>query len=233
MPTILIIEDDKVIADFMKVVLEKENHTTYVAHSALEGLSMYRMWPIDIILLDLGLPDQDGLELLKQIRKDSEVPIIVISARDDELTKVEALDLGADDYITKPFGTPELLARIRTTLRHYNKYVKTTESVKQIENGTLCIDIEHHVVKKNDQVIHLTPIEYKIVRLLAENMGKVLTHSFISKKIWGPYTNESKTLRVNMSNIRKKIENNPLEPEYIMTEIGIGYRMVEQNENTH
>lgn len=228
MPTILIIEDDQVIADFMKVVLEKENHTTYVAHSALEGLSTYRMWPIDIILLDLGLPDQDGLELLKQIRKDSEVPIIVISARDDELTKVEALDLGADDYITKPFGTPELLARIRTTLRHFNQRVQTEEEIKLIQNGELCVDIEKHLVTKRGETIHLTPNEYKIVQLLAENVGKVLTHSFISKKVWGPYTNESKTLRVNMSNIRKKIEDNPLEPEYITTEIGIGYRMLDK-----
>lgn len=229
MPTVLIIEDDQVIAEFMKVVLEKEDYTTYIAHSALEGLSTYRMWPVDLILLDLGLPDQDGLELLKQIRKDSQLPIIVISARDDELVKVDALDEGADDYITKPFGTPELLARIRTTLRHYNQVNNTTSTVKQLINGDLCIDVEKHIVSKNGREIHLTPNEYKIVQLLAENMGKVLTHSFISKKVWGPYTNESKTLRVNMSNIRKKIEDNPLEPEYIMTEIGIGYRMLEQN----
>jgi len=233
MPTLLVIEDDQVIADFMKVVLEKENYQVFETHSALEGLSTFRMWSIDLILLDLGLPDQDGLELLNQIRKDSDIPIIIISARDDEQTKVKALDIGADDYITKPFGTPELLARIRTTLRHYNQYSKITESIKRIDNGALCIDIEHHNVTKNNQKIHLTPIEYKIVQLLAENMGKVLTHSFISKKIWGPFTNESKTLRVNMSNIRKKIEANPLDPEYIMTEIGIGYRMVEHNENTH
>lgn len=229
MPTVLIIEDDQVIAEFMKVVLEKEDYTTYIAHSALEGLSTYRMWPVDLILLDLGLPDQDGLELLKQIRKDSQLPIIVISARDDELVKVDALDEGADDYITKPFGTPELLARIRTTLRHYNQVNNTTSTVKQLINGDLCIDVEKHIVSKNGREIHLTPNEYKIVQLLAENMGKVLTHSFISKKVWGPYTTESKTLRVNMSNIRKKIEDNPLEPEYIMTEIGIGYRMLEQN----
>jgi len=228
MPTVLIIEDDQVIAEFIKVVLEKENYATYLAHSALEGLSTYRMWATDLILLDLGLPDQDGLELLKQIRKDSDIPVIVISARDDEITKVEALDIGADDYITKPFGTPELLARIRTTLRHFNQQLEVSGNNKQINNGDLCIDIEHHRVTKNKEEIHLTPNEYKIVQLLAENMGKVLTHSFISKKVWGPFTNESKTLRVNMSNIRKKIEDNPLEPEYIMTEIGIGYRMLDK-----
>jgi len=229
MPTLLIIEDDQVIADFMKVVLEKENHQVYETHSALEGLSTFRMWPIDLVLLDLGLPDQDGLQLLEHIRKDSDIPIIIISARDDEQVKVAALDAGADDYITKPFGTPELLARIRTSLRHYHQLAKQTEETKKIENGELVIDIEHHRVTKNGEDIHLTPNEYKIVQLLAENMGKVLTHLTISKKVWGPYTNESKTLRVNMSNIRKKIENNPLEPEYIMTEIGIGYRMVEVN----
>ncbi|GGC89113.1 response regulator transcription factor [Enterococcus wangshanyuanii] len=226
MATILIIEDDDVIAEFMGAVLEKEKHTIYIARSALEGLSTYRMWPVDLILLDLGLPDQDGMDVLKSIRTTSSIPIIIISARDHEDHKVEALDLGADDYITKPFGTPELLARIRTALRHAAAHSNTQE-IKQIINGDLCIDIEHHQVTKRGQVIHLTPNEYKIIQVLGENMGKVLTHTYISQKVWGPYSNESQTLRVNMSNIRKKIEENPVEPEYILTEIGIGYRMLE------
>jgi two-component system KDP operon response regulator KdpE len=226
MATILIIEDDDVIAEFMGAVLEKEKHTVHLAHSALEGLSMYRMWPLELILLDLGLPDQDGMEVLKNIRAVSSIPIIIISARDHEDNKVKALDFGADDYITKPFGTPELLARIRTALRHAANR-STNEEIKQIINGDLCIDIEHHRVTKRGQVIHLTPNEYKIIQVLGENVGKVLTHTYLSQKVWGPYSNESQTLRVNMSNIRKKIEDNPVEPEYILTEIGIGYRMLE------
>ncbi|MFD2308168.1 response regulator [Enterococcus termitis] len=226
MATILIIEDDDVIAEFMGAVLEKEKHTVHLAHSALEGLSMYRMWPLELILLDLGLPDQDGMEVLKNIRAVSSIPIIIISARDHEDNKVKALDFGADDYITKPFGTPELLARIRTALRHAANR-STNEELKQIINGDLCIDIEHHRVTKRGQVIHLTPNEYKIIQVLGENVGKVLTHTYLSQKVWGPYSNESQTLRVNMSNIRKKIEDNPVEPEYILTEIGIGYRMLE------
>ncbi|EOH97036.1 hypothetical protein UAY_02768 [Enterococcus moraviensis ATCC BAA-383] len=228
MATMLIIEDDDVIAEFMGAVLEKEKHTVHLAHSALEGLSTFRMWPVDLILLDLGLPDQDGIEVLKKIREIAAVPIIIISARDHENNKVEALDLGADDYITKPFGTPELLARIRTALRHAARNGDIQNEVKQINNGDLCIDIEHHTVRKRGNVIHLTPNEYKIIQVLGENVGKVLTHTYISRNVWGPYSNESQTLRVNMSNIRKKIEDNPVEPEYIVTEIGIGYRMLEK-----
>lgn len=228
MATILIIEDDDVIAEFMGAVLAKEKHTIHLANSALEGLSTFRMWSIDLILLDLGLPDQDGIEVLKKIRETSSVPIIIISARDHENNKVEALDLGADDYITKPFGTPELLARIRTALRHAVSNAGSQAEIKKIINGELCIDIEHHTVSKQGKEIHLTPNEYKIIQVLGENIGKVLTHTYISQKVWGPYSNESQTLRVNMSNIRKKIEDNPVEPEFILTEIGIGYRMLEK-----
>lgn len=228
MAEILIIEDDDVIGEFIGAILQKEKHKIRLAYSALEGLSTFRMWNVDLILLDLGLPDQDGMEVLKKIRETSQVPIIIISARDHEDNKVEALDLGADDYITKPFGTPELLARIRTALRHAASTPEAQNEVKKIINGDLCIDIEHHRVTKNGQLIHLTPNEYKIIQVLGENLGKVLTHTYLSQKVWGPYSNESQTLRVNMSNIRKKIETNPVEPEYILTEIGIGYRMLEK-----
>lgn len=228
MAEILIIEDDNVIGEFIGAILQKEKHQIRLAYSALEGFSTFRMWNVDLILLDLGLPDQDGMEVLKKIRETSQVPIIIISARDHEDNKVEALDLGADDYITKPFGTPELLARIRTALRHAASTPEAQNNVKKIINGDLCIDIEHHRVSKNGQPIHLTPNEYKIIKVLGENLGKVLTHTYLSQKVWGPYSNESQTLRVNMSNIRKKIENNPVEPEYILTEIGIGYRMLEK-----
>lgn len=225
MTEILIIEDDEVIAEFIGAILKKEQHTIRVAYSGLEGLATFRMWNADLLLLDLGLPDQDGIEVLKKIREVSQVPVIVISARDHEDNKVMALDLGADDYITKPFGTSELLARIRTALRHAAHTKENTNEEKIITNGALCIDHLHHRVTKDGKTIHLTPNEYKIIHVLAENIGKVLTHTYISQKVWGPYSNESQTLRVNMSNIRKKIEDNPMEPEYILTEIGIGYRM--------
>lgn len=229
MAEILIIEDDEVIAEFIGAVLKKEQHTIRVAHSGLEGLATFRMWNADLLLLDLGLPDQDGIDVLKKIRERSQVPVIVISARDHEENKVMALDLGADDYITKPFGTSELLARIRTALRHASHTKQAINEEKIITNGALCIDHTHHRITKNGETIHLTPNEYKIIHILAENRGKVLTHTYLSQKIWGPYTNESQTLRVNMSNIRKKIEDNPMEPEYILTEIGIGYRMEDKD----
>lgn len=228
MADILIIEDDPVIAEFIEAVLKKEQHKTRLADSGLEGLAMLRMWPADVLLLDLGLPDQDGIEVLKKIRETSQIPVLIISARNHENNKVQALDLGADDYITKPFGPAELLARIRTALRHATTIQETARGEKIITNGSLCIDHVHHRVTKNGQPIHLTPNEYKIIHVLAENMGKVLTHTYLSQKVWGPYSNESQTLRVNMSNIRKKIEDNPVEPEYIITEIGIGYRMLEK-----
>jgi two-component system KDP operon response regulator KdpE len=171
----------------------------------------------------------DGIEVLKSIREWSGIPIIVVSARGHEREKVEALDLGADDYITKPFGTSELLARIRTAVRHNRKMREDSHlEGDKIIIGNLCIDYEKRIVKVEDKEVHLTPIEYKIIVLLSQNVGKVLTHDFIMKEIWGPYLNENQTLRVNMANIRRKIENNPAEPKYIVTEVGVGYRMVDE-----
>lgn len=171
----------------------------------------------------------DGIQVLKQIREWSNIPVVVVSARGHEREKVEALDFGADDYITKPFGTSELLARMRTAIRHSQKKLeeRPSEYDKTVVGG-LCIDYEKRMVKVDDKEVHLTPIEYKIIVLLSRNIGKVLTHDFLMKEIWGPYVNENQTLRVNMANIRRKIEANPAEPRYIITEVAVGYRMVDE-----
>lgn len=228
-PLILVIEDEVAICNFMKAILNANAYHVMKTSTGTEGLSMTASYSPDVILLDLGLPDVDGMEVLKNIRQWSKIPIIVVSARGHEREKVEALDLGADDYIVKPFGTSELLARIRTALRHSPK-VMGSESVGQekISIGKLEIDYSKRLVTLAGEKIHLTPIEYKILALLAKNAGKVLTYDFIIREIWGIYTDESHTLRVNMANLRRKIEENPGAPNYILTEIGIGYRMVEE-----
>jgi two-component system KDP operon response regulator KdpE len=162
------------------------------------------------------------MDLLKILRKRMELPIVIISARNNEEEKVKALDLGADDYVTKPFGTNELLARIRTALRHKNTQAATSPI---IENNTLSIDFEKQLVYKDGQEIHLTKNEYRILALMFRQLGKVVTYQTLMTEVWGPYSNDSQTLRVNMSNIRKKIETDTLKPEYLVTEIGVGYRL--------
>lgn len=224
---ILIIEDEPGISHFMNAILSASNYKTLEVQTGKEGLSMAASHAPDLILLDLGLPDMDGLALLKTLRSWSDIPVIVVSARLHEREKVEALDLGADDYITKPFGTSELLARIRTALRHSLRTKSSTEA-PVIEIGDLKIDNDKRRVTVSGEIVHLTPIEYKILELLGRHAGKVLTHDFLIREIWGPYANENQTLRVNLSNIRRKIEQNPAEPRYIQTEIGVGYRMVEE-----
>ena len=196
------------------------------AYTGADGLKQINTHKPDVVLLDLGLPDMDGLEIIEEVRAYSSVPIIVISARTLERSKVAALDMGADDYLTKPFGTAELLARIRTALRHSQK---TANENTRYEVGDLMIDFERRLVKVKDQDVHLTQIEYKLVSLLAQNAGRVLTYETIISKIWGPYADsDNQILRVNMAHIRRKLEENPAEPQYIFTEIGVGYRMREE-----
>ncbi|RBT51054.1 response regulator transcription factor [Enterococcus hirae] len=192
------------------------------ARKAMEALTALQAETFDVILLDLGLPDIDGMDLLKILRKRMDLPIVVISARKDENEKVAALDLGADDYVTKPFGTNELLARIRTALRH--KKTKEEQTLIVVNNA-LKIDFDKQLVYKNDQEIHLTKNEYRLLKCLFEQIGKVVTYQTLMTQVWGPYSEDSQILRVNMSNIRKKIETNTLKPEYIITEIGVGYRL--------
>ena len=226
--TILVIEDEKNIGNYIDTILNSNEYKVLRAMNGRTGLSLCTSHHPEVILLDLGLPDLDGMEVLQQIRGFSSVPIIVISARTQEKEKVEALDGGADDYITKPFGAEELLARIRTALRHRLQTGQSqTQDLIYSKDG-LVIDFERRLVILQGNSIHLTQIEYKLVSLLAQNAGRVLTYDFILKEIWGPYADtDNQILRVNMANIRRKLEANPPEPHYIFTEIGVGYRMLE------
>lgn len=226
---VLVVEDDKPISNFISTVLKTHGYQVVVTDKGLEAAGLVSSYCPDAILLDLGLPDIDGLEVLRSLREWSDIPVIIVSARGHEREKVGALDFGADDYVTKPFGTAELLARIRTAVRH-GKKKKLQDSGLDDELyavGSLCIDTVKHLVTVDEIEVHFTPIEFKILELLSQNRGKVLTHDMIIKTIWGPYSNETQTLRVNMANIRRKIEKNPAEPRYILTEVGVGYRLVE------
>ncbi|MDE6959662.1 MAG: response regulator transcription factor [Lachnospiraceae bacterium] len=227
MVKILVIEDEKNILSFISSVLTSQKYQVISALSGKEGLSQAASQCPDLILLDLGLPDMDGMTIITRIRTWSSTPIIVISARMQEEDKVQALDQGADDYITKPFGNSELLARIRTALRHSNS-LQTGH--RPYRCGGLMIDFEKHLVTRDGQEIHLTQNEFKIVALLAKNCGRVLLYDRLIEQIWGPYSeNDNTILRVNMANIRRKIEPNPAEPVYLFTEIGVGYRMAEED----
>ena len=223
--TILIGEDDKTIQNFLKVTLKTQNYNYIIAETGLSGLSLFYANRPDLVLLDLGLPDIEGIEVLKQIRQNSSIPIIVVSARSSETEKVMALDYGSDDYVTKPFNAAELLARIRAALRHCLKE-KVSEPIFELDY--LKVDFERRHVWVKDQEIHLTPIEYKMLVLLITNRGKVLTHHFIQENVWGyETTDDYQSLRVFMANIRRKIEIDSSSPHFIITEVGVGYRFVE------
>ena len=225
---ILLIEDEKNICNFITTALEPANYKVISAFNATEGLSLATSLCPDVVLLDLGLPDMDGLEVIRHIRSWSQLPIIVLSARTSEEEKVRALDLGADDYITKPFGTSELLARIRTALRHSSRTTSPIAASSIYHAKQMKIDFDRRLVTVNGKEVHLTQIEYKILTLLAKNSGKVITYDTIMASVWGPYSDgNNRILRVNMANMRRKLENNPAAPEYIFTEVGIGYRMLE------
>ena len=227
---VLVIEDDKSIRNFFRTVLEANNYDVLIATTGAEGYSMVTSQCPDVVILDLGLPDMDGMPILKNVRQWSSMPVLVVSARTHEKDKVAALDAGADDYITKPFGTSELLARVRTAIRHARATVLTAEGMQtgQFRAGDLLIDYDKHRVYVGDRDVNLTQNEYKIVSLLGKYAGKVLTYDFIIKEIWGPnMQNDNRILRVNMANIRRKMENNPAQPQYIFTEVGVGYRIVD------
>lgn len=226
--SVLVIEDEKSICDFIAKTLNASDYKAVTAGSGKEGLAILTSALPDLVLLDLGLPDMDGIDIIKQTREWSSLPIIVISARVQEREKVAALDAGADDYITKPFGTDELLARIRTAIRHSNKIVDDkVNSTRPYSARGLVVDFGKRLVTVEGKEIHLTRVEYKIVSMLAQNSGKVITYSSLIEQVWGPYADDNRILRVNMANIRRKIEKNPGEPEYIFTELGVGYRMIE------
>lgn len=225
---ILIVEDDAQIRNFIKYSLEKENYKALVAASAQSAMDMILLEQVDLILLDLGLPDFDGMEVIKKVREWSEVPIIVVSARDQDKEKVGALDVGADDYLTKPFSATELLARIRVAIRHlYKKGTKTVQTTFSVCD--LKIDYEKHLVFMKDIELHMTPMEYNMLVLLAKNAGKVITTGYILKEIWGVnYGSDTQALRALMAGLRRKIEEIPAKPRYIITEVGVGYRLVDE-----
>ena len=219
---ILIIEDDQAIVRLMRLALKTNGYDSIVANTGVDGISIFLQDKPNLVLLDMGLPDIDGFEVLKQIRIVSEAPVIIVSARDREIEKVKALDEGANDYVTKPFNIGELLARIRVAFR----LAKPIEDEHVFKLDYLMVDFDKRRVMVDDKEIHLTPIEFKLLKLLIDYKGKVLTHSFINKEIWGYSTDDDyQSLRVFMATLRRKIERDTNNPRFILTEVGIGYRM--------
>jgi two-component system KDP operon response regulator KdpE len=219
---VLIVDDEPQIRRLLRMTLETNEYGVIEAGTVKEGLLSITMEHPDIILLDLGLPDDTGLSLLNRIREWSTVPVIVITVKDDEIIKIKALDSGADDYVTKPFNTGELLARIRVAIRHSLRLDESPVFV----SGSLIVDMTNRTVTIDEQEVKLTATEYALLSLFARNAGKVLTHSFISQKIWSnPYADNAQILRVHIGQIRKKIEKEPSVPELLITEPGVGYRL--------
>ena len=225
---ILVVEDDTQILNFICYAVKNEGFDYIAANNAQTALSKLVSERADIMLLDLGLPDLDGVEVIKKVREWSDMPIIVVSARDQDKEKAAALDSGADDYLTKPFSAIELMARIRVSLRHLRKQ-KNDGMHAVFMVGGLRMDIDKHLVSLDGVDVHLTPMEYNLLSLLFKNMGKVLTTGIIIREIWGVgYGTDTQALRALMAGLRRKIEQNPAKPRYIMTEIGVGYRLVDE-----
>ena len=222
---ILIVEDEPEIRRFLRVTLSNHGYELLEATKAGEGLTMMEERSPDLVILDLGLPDMDGVELTRRVRDWSSIPIIVLSARSMEQDKIEALDAGADDYLTKPFGVLELMARIRVALRHLSLRDRDDEA-SAFTTGDLEVDLASRVVKLAGEEVHLTPTEYKLLLQLVQNPGKVVTQQKLLREVWGPgYANQSHYLRVYMGQLRHKLEKEPARPRYIVTEPGVGYRL--------
>lgn len=225
---ILVVEDDNAVAKLMMATMESQGYQYRIAKTGAGAIMEALSYKPEVMILDLGLPDTDGIEVINKIRAWSNMPIIVVSARSEDADKVAALDAGADDYLTKPFSVDELLARLRVALRRvrYDRQ-RLSEESSVYENGGLRIDYAAGCVYLDGNEIHLTPIEYKLLVLLAKNTGKVLTHNYILCEIWGnPTKSDVQSLRVFMATLRKKLEKTPSEPRYIQTHIGVGYRMI-------
>ena len=226
-PLILIVEDDPPIRNLISVALETHDYRFLSASSGGTAIMEASSHNPDIMLLDLGLPDLDGVEVIRKIRSWSNLPIIVISARSDDSDKIEALDAGADDYLTKPFSVDELLARLRVTIRRLNQTQNDSQETSVFINGPLRIDYSAGCVFLSEKELHLTPIEYKLLCVLARNCGKVLTHKFITQQVWGTaWENNVASLRVFMATLRKKLEASQDGQAFIQTHVGIGYRMI-------
>ena len=227
-PIILIVEDDIQIRNFIRFALENEKYKVLTSENAAQAMNEIVSEPMDLILLDLGLPDADGMEVIKKVREFSDIPIIVVSARDQDKEKVKALDYGADDYLVKPFSASELLARIRVAFRHLEKIGKE-EVMQNGKVGELMIDFSKHLVYLKGEELHVTPMDYRLLSVFFKNIGKVLTTSYIIQEVYGKnYGNDTQALRALMAALRRKIEDSPARPRYIMTEIGVGYRLVDE-----
>ena len=227
-PRVLLVEDELPIRKFVGAALEQANFQIDSVGTAQQAIQHAAQQPPDIVILDLGLPDLDGQEVIRQLREWLTAPIIVLSARDDDRQKIAALDNGADDYLTKPFSTGELLARIRVALRHSNRNGGEAGS-NQFELADLKVDLAARRVTVAGREVHLTPIEYKILTTLIKFAGKVLTHRQLLKEVWGPdQVHETHYLRVFMTNLRRKIEPDPARPRYLLTEQGVGYRLASE-----
>jgi two-component system, OmpR family, KDP operon response regulator KdpE len=219
---VLVVDDERAIRRYLHAALNAQGYTVYEAGGGNEALHMVVADKPDLIILDLGLPDLDGVEVTRKLREWTKIPIIILSVREQESNKINALDAGADDYLTKPFSSGELLARMRAALRHTVQ--SASEPVFMLEN--LQVDLTRHLVKMGEVEISLTPTEYEILRILVQNAGKVITHRHLLRQVWGnAYETEAHLLRVNMSNLRRKIEADPTRPHYIITEPGVGYRL--------
>ena len=229
-PTVVVIEDEPQIRRFVRTALEAEGWQVHEAETAKKGLIEAGTRKPDLLVLDLGLPDGDGLDVIRDVRGWSGVPIIVLSARSDEMDKIAALDAGADDYLTKPFGVGELLARVRANLRRPRNAAgdgAATEDDPVFKFGDVAVDRTARIVRRAGQEVHLTPIEYRLLSVLMANAGRVLTHRQLLREVWGPsHTDQSHYLRIYMGHLRQKLEVDPTQPQHLLTETAVGYRLV-------
>ena len=224
----IIVEDEKQIRRFLRTSLEAENFTVYEAETGKQALVEAATRKPDLLILDLGLPDMDGVDVIRDIRAWTALPIIVLSARTQESDKIDALDAGADDYLTKPFGVGELMARVRVVLRRRATVDADGQESREFRFGDVRVDLVNRQIYRAEQLIHLTAIEYRLLTVLIRNAGKVLTHRQLLKEVWGPsHVEDSHYLRTYMAHLRQKLESDPAQPRHLITETGVGYRLVE------
>ncbi len=221
---VLVVDDEKSLSDFVRRNLEVRNYQVLTAANGLEALAIFNTHPIDLVILDIMMPHMDGLETIRRIRQDSEVPIIILTAMGEESDKIRAFDLGADDYLTKPFGVGELLSRIKAVLKRARR-LEPEVKIERLQRGEITVDLDRHEVSVRGRQVELTPIEFNLLVYLMQNAGKALSHRAILNAVWGDvYGQEVEYLRVYIGHLRRKIEVDPLKPEYLQTERGIGYR---------
>ena len=222
-PVILIVDDEAQIRRFLQISLEAHGYRVHEATTAEDGLVQAAMSRPDLVILDLGLPDQDGISVLKRLREWTHIPIIVLSVRNHESDKIDALDAGADDYLSKPFSTGELLARIRVALRHASAHIQEST---EFTTGPVTVDLSSRIVRVRGEVVRLTSTEYSLLRMFVQHAGRVLLHGYLLREIWGPgFVNETQYLRVYIAQLRRKLEDDHTNPRLILTEPGIGYRL--------